>query len=94
MCIQKRLGMFPEVSSQSKARVVFSTVQSCMNSSDSVRLQFFMMTSRLISTDFSGLQFKFDVVNELNSTEPHRGMAGQTDGGWQKMSGYILLTLQ
>lgn len=74
--------------------VVFSTVQSCINSSGSIHLQFFMMNSKLISTDFSGLRFKFDVVNELKCTEPHRGMAGQKDCGWHKMSGYILLTLQ
>lgn len=88
------VGMFPKVSSQSNVRVVFSTVQSCINCSDSIHLHFFIMNSRLISTDFSGLKFKFDVVNELKCTEPHRGMAGQKDCGWHKMSGYILLTLQ
>lgn len=63
--IQKSLGVFSKVFGQARARVVFSTVQSYINTSGSICLQFIIMNSKLISTDFSGLQFKRDVVNEM-----------------------------
>lgn len=78
--IQKSLGVFSKVFSQAKARVVFSTVQSYINTSGSIYFQFIIMNSKLISTDFSGLQFKRDVVNEMKCIEPHGGMAGHC--GW------------